>query len=231
MRVGIIQPSYIPWRGYFDFISSVDAFVFLDDVQYTLRDWRNRNRIKTQQGLRWLTVSVRSPHRQRICDVEIDNSTQWQKKHTQSLRHAYGAAPFFRLYFEEFSEIIRQEHSLSALDIRLTRWIMDKLDIHVPTFLSSEMAPRGTSTARLMDILLQLGADAYLSGPSAAAYLDTALFRQHNIQLEFKSYDYIPYPQMYGPFVSTVSVLDLLFNTGPEASKYLHSTTPDKKVA
>lgn len=108
---------------------------------------------------------------------------------------------------------------------------MEKLHIHVPTFISSELSPQGSSTARLLDILLKLGADGYLSGPAAAAYLDTELFRRNNISLEFKTYDYLPYPQLHGSFISEVSVLDLLFNTGPEASKYLHSTTPDKKVA
>lgn len=230
MRVGIIQPNYIPWRGYFDFISAVDTFVFLDDVQYTSRDWRNRNRIKTAQGLRWLTVSVRSPHRQRICEATIDDSTQWRKKHLQSLRHAYGTAPFFQPYFAEFSDLLQQETSLSTLDIRLSRWIMDKLNIHVPTILSSELAPQGNSTARLIDILQKLGADTYLSGPAAAAYLDTDIFQRHHIRLEFKTYDYLPYSQLHGHFISEVSVLDLLFNTGPEAPRYLHSITPHKQV-
>lgn len=231
MRAAIIQPSYIPWRGYFDIIASADAFVFLDDVQYTPRDWRNRNRIKTHQGAHWLTVPVLSPHRQCIRDVRIDESTAWRRKHLQSIRQAYAAAPFFQPCFSEFSTLLQEkEDSLSALDIRLTRWLMHKLAIQTPILLSSDMAPRGTRTARLIDIVQKLGADTYLSGPSAAAYLDVEQFQRHHIQLEFKTYGYAPYPQLHGAFVPDVSVLDLLFNTGPQAKNHIRSLMPHRKV-
>lgn len=231
MKVGIIQPSYIPWRGYFDFIDSVDLFIFYDDIQYSKQTWRNRNQIKTASGLTWLTVPVYDPHMADIMAVQINNKVNWRKKQLRTIELAYSRAPFFNDYFHDFSAILRQdENSLCTLDIRLTRWLMEKLAISTPTMLASELGARGSSTERLVDILKKVNADSYLSGPAASAYLDIPLLRRNGIDVEYKSYVYEPYPQLHGEFVSTVSVIDLLFNTGPEAREFLKTKTVDIKV-
>lgn len=231
MKAGIIQPAYIPWRGYFDFIDSVDLFIFYDDVQYSKQSWRNRNQIKTASGLSWLTVPVLDPHMGAIRDVQINNKVNWRKKQLRTIELSYSRAPFFREYFDEFSDILAQEeNNLCALDIRLIRWVMGKLAIATPTMLASELDARGSRTERLVDVLKKVNANIYLSGPTASAYLDVPLLRDNAIEVEYKSYDYDPYPQAYGKFAATVSVLDLLFNTGPDARKYLKSRTADVKV-
>jgi glutaredoxin-related protein len=232
MRVGIIQSNYIPWRGFFDFIDDVDLFIFHDDLQYTKSDWRNRNRIKTPQGWQWLTVPVKQGHTRRlIMETQIDYSRQWQKMHFNKLQANYYAAPFMDNFLDDFMSIINQEFSkISDLNVALCRWVMEVLEIRTPLRFSPEFSPVGKKTARLIDILTKVGADAYLSGPAAAGYLDVELFRRHGIRLEFKSYDYPSYPQLWGEFVGEVSVLDLLFNTGPEARRYLKSRTPNRQV-
>lgn len=231
MKIGIIQPSYIPWRGYFDFIDSVDLFIFYDDVQYSKQSWRNRNRIKTNSGLSWLTVPVYNPHMAPIMEVQINNKVNWRQKQLKSIEYSYSNAPFFQEYFNEFSDILKQDESnLCALDIRLTHWLMKKFAIRTPTILASELNAQGSRTERLVDILKKVNADSYLSGPTASAYLDIPLLKSNGIDVEYKTYDYEPYPQLHGAFAPAVSAIDLLFNTGPEAQRFLKSTTPDIKA-
>ena len=230
MRVGIIQSSYIPWRGYFDFIDQVDLFVFHDDLQFTKGDWRNRNKVKTPKGLCWLTVPVSYQHtNQLICDTMIDYSQPWARKHVQQIQAHYAGAPFYRQFADEFAAILAQRfRTISELNVALCCWVMDKLDIFTPIRMSSELAPVGRKTERLIDILNKVGADTYLSGPTAKGYLDEDLLRAHGIRLEYKSYDCPPYPQLWGGFEGAVTVLDLLFNTGPRAQRYMHSLTPNE---
>ncbi|MDR2054540.1 MAG: WbqC family protein [Desulfovibrio sp.] len=230
MRVGIIQSNYIPWRGYFDFINSVEVFVFLDNIQYTKRDWRNRNRIKTKNGVKWLTVPVQYKYAaQRIDDTRIDYNQKWQVKHLRAMEHAYGKMPYFTKYFPRYREILEEGYlTISTLNQALIRWLMSCLDINTPLRTASEFKLTGQRTERLIELLTQLGATTYLSGPSAASYLEYDLFRKANIALEFKSYDYPPYPQPHGSFVPDVTVLDLLFSMGGEAKKYLKSAVPDR---
>lgn len=232
MRVGIIQSNYVPWRGYFDFIDDVDLFIFYDDVKYTKGDWRNRNKIKSQQGLEWLTIPVKFLKlNQLIKDTAIDYSQKWQKYHEKKLNQNYSKALHYNTYINDFVSIINITYSsISELNVVLCKWIMKMLEIHTPTKMSHDFYLSGNKTARLIDLLTQVSATSYLSGSSAAAYLDMELFRQTGIQLEFKSYDYAPYPQLWGEFTGEVTVLDLLFNTGPEARKYLKSRTSNRIV-
>jgi len=195
MRVGIIQSNYIPWRGYFDFISDVDLFVFHDDLQYTKQDWRNRNRIKTKQGSCWLSVPVKYNHvEQLIQETAIDYQQKWQAKHINLVKTNYSEAPFYEDIIEGFSNILTNKYScLSELNIRLVEWASNILGISTPTMMSSEMHPQGTKTDKLISILKPLNADIYLSGPAADSYLDKSLFEKACINLEYKSYDYEPY--------------------------------------
>jgi WbqC-like protein len=225
VKVGVIQSNYIPWRGYFDFIRSVDLFIFYDDVQFSKNHWRNRNKIKTDQGLRWVSVPVyvRSLP-QLICETRIDYTKKWHKSHRGMLLQWYNHTPFFRNYFNDFCDIaFRRYENLSELNIALIRWVMGALQITTPTRLSQEFRLSGSRNERLLDLLKQVGATSYLSGPSAQAYLDESLFRQEGIQVEYKTYDYPPYPQSYGAFEDRVTVLDLLFHCGTGSPKYLVS--------
>lgn len=232
MRVAAIQSSFLPWRGYFDFIASVDVFVFLDDVQYSKNGWRNRNRIKTSQGLRWITVPVR--HRslaQLITDTEIDDRKDWRESHMRLWHENYGTALYYRVVLELLGDMGRETvGTISELNIALTRRIALYLQIGTRTLLSSELQVSGTKTDRLIDLLKKLNATTYLSGPSADAYLDKAAFHKNGIRLEYKSYDYGTYPQLWGPFEGAVTVLDLIANCGPEAKSHIRSRTPDQVI-
>jgi len=229
MKVGIIQSNYIPWRGYFDFIDSVDLFVFHDDLQYTKNDWRNRNKIKTRTGLSWLTVPVKyNRTAQLISETEIDYTQKWGQKHINMLKENYQKSPYFKDISEPFFEIISKRHNyISELNIEIIKFIMQELSIKTPLKMSCELALTGAKTARVIDILKKNGATTYLSGPAAKNYLDENMFKENHISLEYKSYDYPEYPQLWGSFEGAVSVLDLLFNTGTEARKFLKSKTPD----
>ena len=232
MKVGIIQSNYIPWRGYFDFIDDVDLFIFHDDLQYTKNDWRNRNKIKTKQDTIWITVSVNYKFtNQLICNTPINYSSRWNIKHINYFKQWYSRARFFTVYADELFEILKQPfETISSLNIGLCKWVMQKLDIKTPTRLSSEFQAQGAKTDRLLEILKKAGATCYLSGPLAKNYLDERQFMAHEIRLEYKTYDYSPYPQLWGDFVGEVTVLDLLFNVGPDARQYLKSQSPNHVV-
>lgn len=232
MKVGIIQSNFIPWRGYFDFINSVDIFIFHDTLQYTKSDWRNRNYIKTQTGTSMITVPVRYKHvSQRIDETLIDYSGHWLKKMANKFRQAYNLTPFYEIYFDSFFSMLNEQHdTISSLNQRIILWFMKKLDIKTTIMSSTEFSPVGTKTFRIIDILQKINAATYVSGPAAASYLDIKLFSESGIGLEYKTYDYNPYPQLYPPFVGNVSILDLLFNVGPEAKNCITSKTPNTVV-
>lgn len=232
MRVGVIQSSFIPWRGYFDFIASTDIFVFLDDVQYSKNGWRNRNKIKTPTGVQWLTVPVRQERLgQLICETYVDNSTSWRKK-----LHGSWQANYLRsAHFSDAMALLDvlqdpKKRTISELNIELTKRLCRYLGIATPLILSSDLSLSGSKTDRLIDLLKQLGASVYLSGPSADAYLDKKAFSENGIRLEYKSYDYAPYPQLWGPFEGAVTVLDLIANCGPDAKNHIRSKSPDSII-
>lgn len=229
MRVGIIQSAYIPWRGYFDFIDSVDLFVIFDDIPFGSKgNWRHRNLINTPAGQQWLTVPVHSGRELPIDQVRIAKlATPWQETHYHLL-HAYlEPAPFFCAAMQIWEEgVYADDLTLSQLNVRLTKLICAYLGITTPLAMSRDFAVSGAKTERLIRLLEKVGATVYLSGPTAQGYLDESLFRQHGIGLEYKTYDYPPYPQLWGEFVGNVTVLDLIANTGPDARHYLKSTTP-----
>jgi hypothetical protein len=226
MNVVILQPSYIPWRGYFDQISRADLFIFYDDVQYDKHGWRNRNQIKTAQGRQWLTIPVHSGGVTQgvpIMDVKIDWSKAWAKSHWKSLSISYSKAPFFRRYapfLEPFYQ--RQDDFLADFTIDVTMALARELGIDQTRFMrSSSLAGiDGQKTDRLIQILTRVGTTHYISGPSARDYIEQEKFDAAGITLEYMQYDYPEYPQMYPPYEPQVSAIDLLFMTGPDASKY-----------
>lgn len=231
VRCAIVQPSYIPWRGYFDLIRRVDLFVFYDDVQYDRRGWRNRNRIKTSQGTRWLTIPVHARGAQ-VEGVPIHRirmaGDQWPREHLQALRRAYGKAPHFAEYEEWLERVYTAPPALLAdFTIALTQDVASFLGIGTRFIRSSELGASGAKTDRLLDVLQKAGATHYLSGPSARAYLDEDQFASAGVVLEWMEYRYSDYPQLHPPFDQHVSVLDLLFMTGSRAADFLFETTSD----
>jgi hypothetical protein len=228
MKVGIIQSNYIPWRGYFDFIRECDAFVLHDDLQYTKSDWRNRNKIKTPQGLRWLTVPVHYEHTaQLIQSTEIDWTTEWDMVHYNQLAENYRGAPHYidalTLFVNAVVADTAGHRTISALNRALILAICEYLVITTPLLDSRtfHLSPALRKTDRIIAICKALGADTYLSGPAARAYLDEDALRREGIALEYKVYDYPEYPQLHGKFEGGVSVLDLIANAGPAAPDYI----------
>ncbi len=227
----MIQSNYIPWRGYFDFIDDVDLFVFYDDVKYTHKDWRNRNRIKTGNGLMWLSVPVVHDGSTLIQDARINYQDRWVDKHIRSISLSYAKSPFYKHYADEFFDILNMRLStISELNVAACTWVMAKLGIKTRTRMSSEFNIAGGKFDRPLEILKCIGATAYLSGPAAKPYTDPEMFRDARIALEYKSYVYREYPQLHGKFEPCVSVLDLLFNVGQDAGSYLKSVMQNEKV-
>ena len=227
MKVVILQPSYIPWRGYFHQIQKADLFVFYDCVQYDDRSWRNRNKIKTPQAAKWLTVPVNSRGCQtlgtKIADIPIVWDLPWPQKHVRAIQMSYGKAPFFCKYSGLLRSIYeRRDEKLADFTCASTELIARALGIkHTQFIRSSSLPAEGTKTDRLLSLLRHVGATHYISGPSAKSYIETEKFSAARITIEFVDYEYEDYPQMYGKFIPDLSILDLLFNTGPEASRFI----------
>jgi hypothetical protein len=225
LKVAIIQSNYIPWKGYFDIIRDVDLFVFYDDVQYTVRDWRNRNKIKGRDGELWLTVPVPADSRDRRVQEVTLPEAGWAAKHWKTLTYYYEKAPHFRRYRDFFEHVYmeRRWERLSELNQFVIQAIArDFLGIQTRFVTSDTLAPEGKKQDRLLDVLRKVGASAYLSGPAARDYIEPAAFEQADIDLYFKDYSgYLPYPQAHAPFNHGVSIVDLLFQTGPEAAYHI----------
>jgi hypothetical protein len=227
MNVVILQPSYIPWRGYFDQIRRADLFIFYDDVQYDKHGWRNRNQIKSAQGKQWLTIPVHSAgatQGTRIKDVKIDWSKPWSKNHLKALTISYNKAPSFKKYMPLLESFFsRHDESIADFTIETTIALARELGLKHTRFMrASELEGiNGQKTDRLIQILTKVGTTHYISGPSARNYIENEKFEAAGISLEYIVYDYPEYPQFYPPFDSNVSILDLLFMTGEEALKYI----------
>ena len=223
-----MQSSYIPWKGYFDLINMVDEFVLLDDVQFTRRDWRNRNRIKTGNGAAWLTIPVRTRGRrtQRI-DETLISDPSWATTHWSTLNQAYARAPHLESYRKLFARLYEEcgsEKHLSIVNRRFIETVCDLLGITSTISWSTDYEPTGAKTERLLSLCRQAGATRYLSGPTAKAYLDESAFERSGIELTYMDYaGYRPYPQLHPPFEHHVSIVDLIFNTGPDATRHMKS--------
>ncbi|EJN28447.1 WbqC family protein [Pseudomonas sp. GM80] len=221
-RVAILQSNYIPWKGYFDMIAAVDEFIIYDDMQYTKNDWRNRNQIKTPQGVKWLTVPAGSNLNRRIRDVELD--PRWQIKHWSSIEANYAKAE----YFGEISQLLkplyldRQFTSLSELNRTLIETICAYLKITTTIKNSWDYSLCEGKTERIVDLCRQAGATEYVSGPAAENYLEEDMFAESGIKLTWFDYSgYREYPQLWGEFTHGVSILDVLFNCGNTSRDFL----------
>ena len=226
-KVAIVQSSYIPWKGYFDLINLADEFILFDDMQYTKRDWRNRNRIKTANGARWITipVEIKGKYFQKIKDTVVSDAG-WNRKHWDSIVHTYSRAGYFRKYKEAFEKFYLgySEKSLSKINHCFISAICKLLGINTKITWSMDYCLVGGKTERLIDLCKQAGADEYISGPSAKGYIDEKMLEKERIKLRYMDYSGYPkYNQLYQSFDHAVSIIDLIFNEGPNASKYMKS--------
>jgi len=223
-RVAIVQSNYIPWKGYFDMIASVDEFILYDDMQYTRRDWRNRNQIKTPQGLQWLTVPVKAKgkYHQTIRETEIDG-IDWAKAHWRALEQNYRRAPHFQVIAAWLEPLYRQSHcNLSQLNRCFIESICAYLGIGTLIRNSWDYDLGEGKSERLAHLSRQAGAHEYVSGPAARDYLDQRVFEELGIRVDWFDYGGYPvYSQLWGAFAHNVSVLDLMFNCGPQAAQYM----------
>jgi len=217
--VAILQPGYLPWLGMIAQLDHADTFVIYDSVQYDRDGWRNRNRIKTPQGAQWLTVPVMVDGFPLIKDVEIDNHTNWAIKHLKSIRQNYSRAPYFDKYFNIFERIYSDTWKyLVDLDAAFIIELKDALGIDTHIRYSSAMRITGERTQRLIDMCLKLGATEFIEGAAGKVYLEgkgEQMFKDNGIKLTYQEYHHPVYNQLYGEFISHLSVIDLLFNHGP----------------
>jgi hypothetical protein len=224
-RVAIVQSNYVPWRGYFHMIDSVDEFVLLDDAQYTKRDWRNRNRIKTAQGTRWLSVPVQvsGKYTQAIYETEVADDS-WTQAHWSTVRQSYArTADGDALEFVERLYATVPGRRLTEINRHFLGNICHRLAIDTPLTLSLDYAPQGTKTDRLVDICVKAGATEYVSGPAAKAYLDESAFTSRGITVSWFVYGpYRDYDQPHPPFDPQVSILDVILSTGAQARRYIY---------
>lgn len=223
-RIAVLQSNYIPWKGYFDIIHDVDEFIFYDEVQYTSRDWRNRNKIATSQGIIWLSVPVGAKVHRQITEVHIEQSL-WQEKHYRTLEMAYHKSPFFNKY-KEFLRYVYLEQKWTYL-YELNRYLIEHIShnfLHIETRFSDsrKYQTHGSKHEKLLSLVKEAHADIYVSGPAAKDYIVKEDYEKAGIQLIWKDYSGYPkYPQNTDSFTHYVSILDLLFQVGEDAPYYI----------
>jgi hypothetical protein len=232
MLIAIHQPNFLPWLGYFYKLARVDAFVFLDSVPYSKNSFSNRNRIKTQAGMQWLTVPVctSGKHGQSIEKLMTNPDENWKRKHLNALITSYGRAE----HFNEVFGILRAQYGsvedrtyLADFNITLIRVICDYLGIAPHFYRSSELCVLGQSTELLVNICQRLGAKYYLAGAGALKYQEDVRFEDAGVHVTFSDFISCPYSQLWGSFVPALSVVDALMNCGKDTRRILDSSTGD----
>ena len=224
-KVAILQSCYIPWKGFFDLMRRVDEFILYDDAQYTRRDWRNRNRIKTPNGPLWLTVpvEVKGKYLEAIKDMRVSDP-RWSERHWRSIQASYSRAPYFNMHKAALEALYRgcTTEWLSEINFRFISHICETLSIRTTLKWSMDYTMPEGRTERLVGLCRQAGATEYLSGPAARAYIDPSLFEAAGITLTYMDYDgYPPYTQLHPPFDHHVSIIDLMVHVGPDALAYM----------
>ena len=226
-RVAILQSNYIPWKGYFDLINIVDEFILYDDMQYTKRDWRNRNKIQTPNGLQWLSipVMVKGKYFQKISNTKISDNS-WGKKHWDALKQNYSKAQYFKEYKDIFEELYlnNKDEYLSQVNYKFIEAINKILGISTKIGWSGDFNLMDGQSEKLLGICKDCDADIYLSGPAAKDYLDENIFMRNKIKIEWMNYNNYPvYKQLFEPFDHGVTILDLIFNEGENTTKFMKS--------
>jgi hypothetical protein len=226
-KVIITQSNYIPWKGYFDSIHMADHFIVYDDMQFTKRDWRNRNKIKTKDGLLWLTipVEVKGKYLQKINETLVSDP-KWGQQHWKTIQFNYNKAPYFKTYKDIFEDLYLNNDKIHLTEINLSfiSTINKILGINTQISFSSDYDLVEGKTEKLVDLCKKVGATDYYSGPAAKNYMDETLFEEESIKVHYFDYSGYPeYNQLYGAFAHDVSILDLLFNEGEHAKNFMKS--------
>lgn len=214
------QPVYLPWLGLFHKIALADKFVFFNEVQYLPKDWMNRNKIKTHTGEIWLTVPVlRKGYRDRISsEMEINNDTDWKRKHLKSILINYKKAPYFERYSNFFEETYSKNwRYLDDLNEHMLKWFLEQLGIKLVFLKASEYKFEGTKSDLVLNMCKHLRADLYIFGELGKDYAKVDDFKDQGTHIIFQEYKHPVYPQMFGDFIPNLSVIDLLFNCGPNS--------------
>ncbi|WP_010262480.1 WbqC family protein [Treponema primitia] len=223
-RVAVLQSNYLPWKGYFDIIHDVDIFIFYDDLQYTKNDWRNRNKVVTPNGLKWLTIPVGTNKHRLVIDVVFTDG-KWQKDHFNKICTCYEKAPFFKTYENFFKEIYlgTSWKYLYELNRYLIKQIAcEFLGIKTKFADSRDFEAHGIKHEKLLNLLISADCTTYVSGPAAKNYIIEEDYKNVGIEIVWKDYSGYPeYPQIGKTFEPYVSIIDLLFNVGPAAPYYI----------
>ena len=226
------QPVYLPWLGLFHKISLAETFVYFDQVQYLPKDWMNRNKIRTKSGSIWLTVPVlRKGYRDlKTSEIEINNSTNWQKKHLRSISLNYKKSPYFENYIPFFEDVYsRKWEFLGDLNEYMLKWFLDELGIKVNFLNAKNFKFEGEKSSLILNMCKKLDASTYIFGTLGKDYANVHEFEKNNIKLIFQDYNHPKYSQLYSEFVSHLSVIDLLFNHGPKSLEIILSNNISQK--
>jgi len=236
VKCAIMQPTYLPWVGYFALIGTVDVFVFLDDVEFSHQSWQQRNRIKTQSGPQWLSVPVRlaGKSHQFICDVEINDTQSWQRRHACTILMSYAKAPYMALHRTWIQNIYQtKQPSLCNLNIGIIQDIAGFLGLKTKFIRSSTMEKLDDRIGRLVAYCKDVGADEYISPPGSFDYLGAGNeFKSEGIRLSYFNYEHPVYAQLHGSFIAYLSAIDVLLNEGPNSYPVIMSglRTPQSHV-
>lgn len=221
MIIGILQPGYLPWLGFFEQMYKSDIFVIYDDVQYDKEGWRNRNRIKTANGIQWLTVPVllKSAESSAIVDVKIDNKVNWRKKHFAAIQQNYSKTPYFKKYIDIFEDAYTRDWEyLVDIDMHFIYRLAECLEMENKRIVrSSTFTVTGDRIERLINICKFFCADTFYEGAAGKNYIDEQVFLNQGVKVQFQIYQHPTYQQLYGDFIPNLSIIDLLFNHGPES--------------
>jgi len=216
-----MQPGYLPWLGFFELMARCELFVILDNVQFTKRDWRSRNRIRTKDGSIWLSVPVFSKERrtQLITETKINNDCHWSKNHLQSFKIHYSRAPYLKDYMPFFEDLYsRKWDYLVDLDMAIISFLAQQMDISTPVIRSSDLpVPEASGNQRIIEICKATKARELYDSEGAKDFIDLKLFDKEGIKVTFQRYDHPEYRQIYKPFLAYMSAVDLLFNEGPKS--------------
>ena len=226
------QPVYLPWLGLFHKISLAETFVYFDQVQYLPKDWMNRNKIRTKSGSIWLTVPVlRKGYRDlKTSEIEINNSTNWQKKHLRSISLNYKKSPYFENYIPFFEDVYsRKWEFLGDLNEYMLKWFLDELGIKVNFLNAKNFKFQGEKSSLILNMCKKLDASTYIFGTLGKDYANVHEFEKNNVKLIFQDYNHPKYSQLYSEFVSHLSVIDLLFNHGPKSLEIILSNNISQK--
>ena len=226
------QPVYLPWLGLFHKIALAETFVYFDQVQYLPKDWMNRNKIRTKDGSIWLTVPVlRKGYRDlKTSEIEINNSTNWQKKHLRSISLNYKKSPYFENYIPFFEDVYsRKWEFLGDLNEYMLKWFLDELGIKVNFLNAKNFKFQGEKSSLILNMCKKLDASTYIFGTLGKDYANVHEFEKNNVKLIFQDYNHPKYSQLYSEFVSHLSVIDLLFNHGPKSLEIILSNNISQK--